>query len=265
MKKTISISITTYNEEENIGRLLENIKDFADEIIIIDGQSKDKTVQIARKYTKNIFIVPNNLNLNVNKQKGIKKCKSDWILYLDADEILESELKLEIKKIIENTNKTGFNIPRKNIIFGKWIRHGGHYPDYQLRLFKNGSGSFDTSSVHGFLKVTGEIGKLKNAIKHVNYYKSIHHYLLKGNNYTTNDAIQMIRSGKKIRKLSLIYKPIAVFGYFYIYKRGYKDGFYGFVLAVIHGFSHFIQIAKYFELKDKIDEKNYKNMLNNFK
>lgn len=246
----ISVSITTFNEEKNIEKTLKNIKGFADEIIIIDGESKDKTVSIARKYTEKIFVVPNNLNLNVNKQIGIEKCKGDWILYLDADETLEDELKKEIKNIIgTKTEFTGFYIPRKAIVFGKWMKHGGHYPDYQLRLFKNGKGKFPITSVHDFLKVKGKLGHLKRSIIHDGHYRSLHQHMIKVNNYTTNDAEQMIKNGVKKSRINIFFMPIMLFFYNYFYRLGFIDGWYGFVLALESAHYQFVLYVKYFEMK----------------
>lgn len=253
----LSISITTFNEEANIERTLNNIKDIADEIIIIDGQSNDNTVKIARKYTNKVFVVPNALNLNVNKQKGIDKCSGDWILYLDADEALTEGLKREIKKVVNsNTRFNGFYIPRKAIVFGRWIKHGGHYPDYQLRLFRNGKGRFEMVSVHEPLKIDGSVGYLKHPIDHFGYYKSFDHYFKKMNHYSTNDAKQMVKQKTQKSKLDIFYKPAFMFFFHYIYKLGFLDGWYGFAFAVSSSFYEFMIYIKYFELKKHLNKLN---------
>src|SRR5260221_13101582 len=165
----LSIVISVYNNEKLLELTLESVKDIADEIIIVDNTSSDNTVSIAKKYTKHVFIRPNNPMLNVNKNFGFTKATGDWILNLDSDERITSELAKEIKEKIENTDIVGYWIPRKNIIFGKWIQNSIWWPDYQLRLFKTGKGKFAKNTVHEPLHVEGETAKLTHPLEHINY------------------------------------------------------------------------------------------------
>ena len=143
----LSVVISAYNEERMIEDCLKSAR-FADEIILVDNQSTDKTTEIAKRYTNKIFFRTNNpLMLNLNKNFGFTKATGDWILSLDADERVSKELKEEINNIIHQSSaishqQSGYLIPRKNIIFGKWIQHGLWYPDDQLRLLRKGKGKF---------------------------------------------------------------------------------------------------------------------------
>src|SRR3989344_8649892 len=171
----ISVVISAYNEEKLIEDCLKSVANLADEIIFVDNTSQDSTVKIARKYTDKIFIRENDpVMLNKNKNFGFTKATGEWIISLDADERITPELAREIKKVInglpsEAQAVDGFEIPRKNIIFNKWIRHSIWWPDYNLSLFRKGKGKFPEKHVHEKLKVIGEVGRLKNPLIHYNY------------------------------------------------------------------------------------------------
>src|SRR3989344_3655909 len=150
----ISVVISAYNEEAMIEDCLKSVKDLADEIIFVDNTSTDKTVEITKKYTKKIFVRENDpVMLNRNKNFGFTKATGDWILSLDADERLTPELSAEIRNSIRAHQFVAYEIPRKNIIFGKWIQHSIWWPDYNLRLFRRGKGKFPEKHVHEKLVV----------------------------------------------------------------------------------------------------------------
>src|ERR1035437_5808393 len=166
----LSVVISAFNEENKIEACLKSIG-FADEIIVVNNSSTDKTEEIAGKYTKNIYKQKNDpSSIDIQKNFGFSKATGDWILSLDADEEVSKELAGEIKTLIKNNVKeSGFWIPRKNFTFGKWIEHTGWYPDHQLRLFRKGKGRFLDKHVHEKIKIEGEVGYLKNHILHQNY------------------------------------------------------------------------------------------------
>jgi len=179
MKQTLSVVVSAYNEEKTIGRCLSSVSKLADEIIVVDNSSLDSTVEEAKKYTHHIIKKPNILMLNTNKNIGFSKATSDWILNLDADEVVTEELAKEIKKIINtNLSENGFWIKRKNFSFGKWIQHGLWWPDKQIRLFRRGKGSFPCIHIHEYIDIEGTIGELVEPYIHYNY-ESIHQYLVK--------------------------------------------------------------------------------------
>lgn len=250
MTRTLSVVISVFNEEKKIQDCLESIKDLADEIIFVDNTSTDKTVEMAKKYTSKIFVRPNNPMLNINKNFGFLKATGDWILSLDADERVTSELVLEIKNQIANIKDEkifGFWIPRKNIIFGKWIEHTGWYPDYQLRLFKNGKGMFPEKHVHEMIRVDGETLYLSNPMVHYNY-DTIDQFLEKMIRiYTTNEAEELIRKGYQFKWQDAISFPLKEFLSRFFAREGYKDGFHGLMLSMLMAFYHFVIFARVWE------------------
>lgn len=245
----LSVVISAYNEEKLIKECLESVK-WVDEIIIVDNQSTDGTKEIAKRFTSNIFVRENNpLMLNLNKNFGFTKAKGNWILSLDADERISNESKKEIQEVIgKKTTKTdGFLIPRKNIIFGKWIKHGLWYPDYQLRLFRRGKGKFPGIHNHELLEVDGETEKIKGHITHLNY-NSINQYLNKITYYySDNEAKNFLDSGKKLQWYDAIRMPTSDFLNNFFAREGYKDGLHGLVLALLQSFYMLIVFAKIWE------------------
>src|SRR3989344_5294181 len=145
MRKTLSVVLAVYNEENNLAACLDSIKDIADEIVAVDGSSKDKTVDIAKKFGAKVKVTTNKPIFHINKQMAIDMATSDWILQLDADERVTPELAKEIKSIVNNQSSiindvNGYWIPRKNWFLGRFLMKGGQYPDYTLRLYRRGRG-----------------------------------------------------------------------------------------------------------------------------
>lgn len=248
----ISISIIGYNEERNIGRCLESCS-WADEIVFTDCGSIDKTVEIASKVADKILYRPNNPNLNVNKQFSIDNCSGDWILYIDPDEVITEELKNEILSVIKSDNRlaSGYLIPRKNYYFDKFLRFGGKYPDYQLRLFMNGSGRFQCKSVHERISISGIIKKLKSPILHYPYI-NVADMMNKSDFYTSRKAEKMFIERRSPRFILL--RPAFKFIKNYILKRGFLDGYTGWVTCLMDAHNEFITMLK---LKEMYNEKKF--------
>ncbi len=244
--KNISVCIATYNEEKNIGPCLESVKG-AGEMVIVDGQSTDKTQEIAKKYGAKVIVRKNPLMFHLNKQKAFEAATKDWILYLDADERVTPELKKEILKAIETKSLNGYWIPRKNIIFGKWIKHSLWHPDHQLRLFRRGKARLPCQSVHEQPKLTGKAGYLKNSLIH-EHYQTVSQYVDKLNTlYTENDVRVFFRKKKKIHWYDAIRFPAEDFLSTLFARKGYKDGLHGLVLSLLQAFSTFVTFAKIWE------------------
>lgn len=251
----ISVVISAYNEEKVIEECLKSVQGWADEIVFIDNESSDSTAKIAKKYTEKVFTRPNNKMLNINKNFGFEKAKKEWILSLDADERVTDELKNEIKIIIQDPqSKTqdqnnAYKIPRKNIIFGKWIEHTGWYPDYQTRLFKKGKGKFEQVHNHEQLAIQGETAKLKENMLH-EHYNTIDEFLKKTFfTYTDSEAQKLEREGYKFKPRDTIKIPFQEFLSRFFARSGYKDGLHGLVLALLMAFYHFVVIIKVWERK----------------
>ncbi|MTI59136.1 MAG: glycosyltransferase family 2 protein [Firmicutes bacterium] len=242
---TIAALIITYNEEENIEDCLESIK-WVDEIVVIDSYSEDNTVEICRKYTEKVF--PRKFDDFASQRNcGLEKIESDWVLVVDADERVTGELKDEIKNVLfSNDTVQAYKIPRKNYFLGKWIKHCGWYPDYTLRVFMNKKNQFE-GMVHEKVTVNGEVQKMKNNLIHYTYY-NISQFIQKTDKYTTLDAIDMYRKGRKFKLGSILINPIWRFIRMFIIKRGYKDGIRGFILSMLYLFYAFLKYIKLFEI-----------------
>lgn len=249
---SLSVVITAYNEEKNIGFCLDSVK-WADEIIFVDNLSTDKTVEKARKYTKKIFSQKNDpAKIDLLKNLGIEKASGDWVLILDADEVVSNELAHEIKSLLKSSAAhsdeiMGYFIPRKNYIFGKWIQHTGWYPDLQLRLFKKGHGRFEEQHVHEPLRVDGELGELHEHIVHQNY-QTVNQFLYRGLIvYAPNEAENLLKKGYVFDYKDLIRFPLKEFLSRYFAREGYKDGFYGLMLSFLMACYHFAIFAYLWE------------------
>lgn len=261
----LSVVISAYNEEKMIEDCLKSVKAMANEIILVDNTSQDKTRNIAKKYTDKIFIVVNDsVNLNKNKNYGFGKAIGDWILSLDADERLTPELIREISSKISGNIFNGYEIPRKNIIFGKWIQHSLWWPDYNLRLFRKGCGEFAEKHVHEKLEVKGKVGKIENPIIHYNY-QTISQFIKKmDNTYTESEVENFIKSGKTISWYDSLRFPVNDFFKTFFLQKGYKDGTHGLVLSLLQAFYAFIVFAKIWERKENFRDLTPSNFLDSF-
>lgn len=264
----ISIVISAYNEEKKIKECLESVK-WTDETIFVNNASTDKTVEIAKRYTSKIFTQPNNLMLNVNKNFGFSKATGDWILSLDADERVATELQKEILSIVNGPLRSeaskvstvnGYWIPRKNIIFGKWIQSEMWWPDYQLRFFRRGKGKFPQVHVHEYIKVEGETARLTNPMLHENY-TSVAQFLYKMDKiYTENEASNIIASGHRLHWTDALRMPASDFFKTFFLQKGYKDGLHGLILSLLQAFYAVVVFAKVWE-KEGFKEENPQNFL----
>lgn len=262
----LSVVISAHNEEKKIKKCLESVKDLADEIIFVDNSSNDKTVEIAGSYTNKIIAQKNDpSNIDLQKNIGIEKSTGDWILVLDADEIVSEELKDEIiKNIIKHLHPTsdilhpimGYEIPRKNIIFGKWIEHSGWYPDYQLRLFRRNTGKYESKHYHEPIVVDGNIEKLNGHIIHHNY-ESIQQFLYKHLLvYAPNEADELLKHGYDFDWRGIIRMPMSEFLSRYFARKGYRDGFHGLVLAILMAYYHLVIFLHIWEKQKFIEVKS---------
>lgn len=237
-KLNLSIAIATFNEEENIKRCLDRVKDWVYEIVVVDGESIDKTVEIARDAGAKLIVVKNQAVFHINKQKAIDACRGEWVLQLDADEIVSEGLASEIKDVIKHSDSNGYWVPRKNFFLGRFLKKGGQYPDYTLRLYRRGMGRLPAKDVHEQAIVEGKVGYLKNSLLHYPY-KNFYSYLIKWNRYTDLISSQ-IRDELKRKNLMdkmfygvlyVIIKPIHWFLLTYLRHKGFMDGWQGFVFS----------------------------------
>jgi len=252
MKKIkISAAIATFNEEENIADCINSLKNFADEIIVVDGSSSDRTAQIAAKLGAKVIKTTNKPMFHINKNLAIKNCTGEWIFLIDADERITPQLALEIKTVVAKRPKeNGFWINRRNWFLGGFLKKGGAYPDPVIRLFRNGKGRLGEISVHEQLTIDGEVGYLTNDILHL-ADPSFSRYLERANRYTTQTAEELIKAEPGRGMWPIIYymiiKPIITFLKIYVRHKGYQDGFRGFIWALFSAVHHFYAYVKYWQ------------------
>lgn len=243
----LSVVIGVKNEEKNIRDCLESVK-WADEIIIVDQFSSDKTVEICKKYTEKIFQTDTG-SFPTQKNFGIKKTIGDWILNMDADERISPELAKEIKSKIETAEFEGFRARFKTYFLGRWIRHFGWFDYGGIRLFK-GKKYFTLTKYNEQIVMEGKVGFLKEPIIHYSYH-SFTQYFEKVNRYTTYEAEDLFKRGVRIKPYTFCWyfflKPVILTLRKYFLKGGYKEGIYGFLLAVFYFFFIFAIHAKLWE------------------
>lgn len=247
--KKISATIIALNEERNIERCLKSLQGVADEIIVVDSFSKDKTVDICEKYGAKVFQHPFE-GYGSQKNFAVSQASFDFILSLDADEALSEALKKSLLAVKTDETPDAFKCRRLNNFCGKWIRHGGWYPDRQLRFWDRNAGSWNESKVHEKveLKPGVRLGNLKGDLLHYSY-DSFEEYIRQMNKYSDLKAEESIRRGKKANQLKLIFKPVGKFLTNYFYKLGFLDGYYGFVLAGSAAYADFVTHVK---MKEKL-------------
>jgi len=230
-KITVSMALAVYNEEKNLAACLSSIKDIADEIIVVDGGSKDKTVEIAKSFGVHVILTDNPPIFHINKQKALDACTSDWILQLDADEVVTPELKKEILSVIDSS-QNGFYIPRKNYFWGHFMKKGGQYPDYVIRLIRAGKGRFPCKSVHEQIAVEGKVGYLKNPMLHYTN-RTRADYWRKSDTYTSLTAKELhVPKTVQSYLLYTFWKPLVTFLNIYIRNKGFVDGMTGLEFAL---------------------------------
>lgn len=244
----ISVVVLTKNEEKNISRCLESVAGWADEIVLVDDASADRTVEIAKRYTDKVFIRGMDVE-GRQRNWAYAQAKNIWVLSLDADEIVTPELKIEIEQILRNDPKeNGFTIPRKNYIGNYWVKYGGWYPSPQLKLFKKDKFRYEEVGVHPRAFMDNPCGHLKSDIIHYSY-KNLEDFINKLNNQTTREAKKWFQQNKPMRLGRFIWRSLDRFIRTYIGRKGYKDGFVGFLVAFSAGLYQFISYLKYRELK----------------
>ncbi|MDO8573430.1 MAG: glycosyltransferase family 2 protein [Candidatus Daviesbacteria bacterium] len=255
--KKISVVLAVYNEEDNLRNCLESIKDFAWEIVIVDGGSKDKTLDIAKEFGAKIIQTNNPPVFHINKNKAIDASHGDWILQLDADEVVTEDLAEEIERVTSSKSDiNGYWIPRKNFFLGRYLTKGGQYPDYTLRLYRQGSGRLPAKDVHEQAEVSGKVGYLRNDLLHERD-KVFSEYLKRFNRYTDLLASQLKEKGVNVNRISffsyIFVKPLFWFFKVFVRHKGFMDGFPGFVFAF---FSSLRFPVSYLKLWRKYENRN---------
>lgn len=245
---TITFSMIGHNEAHNLPRVMESLA-WADEVIYVDCESMDDSLEVARRYTDHVFSRPNLTNLNVNKAYGIDRATSEWVFYIDPDEVIPSSLAEEIRAVIAGVpSANAFRLPRRNFYLGTWLRHGGQYPDTQLRLFRRGKAHFPCKHVHEKLEVDGQVGQLREAMDHytnptpdevmkkLDFYSSFNARLMAENGD---------RPGPAMAFRYLFWTPASRFLRRYLLKGGFRDGWAGLTVAMFDGLEIQVRFLKF--------------------
>lgn len=243
----ISVIVITKDEEKNIIDCLKSVE-WADEIIVVDSESTDRTVELARQFTNKIFTRKWEGYVS-QKRYALSLAGNEWVLSLDADERITPELKQEILNLTP-TNFSGYKIRRKNFLLKKEIRSCGWEKDYQLRLMKKDKTDFSDRLVHEKFIVDGEVGTLKYPMLHYTF-SSLTDYLNKINYYTSLKAQELFKKKKKVGAWKIISHTVSAFFTFFIFRKGFKDGIYGLIISFLHSFSTMMNYVKLWELQNK--------------
>lgn len=243
----LSVAIIALNEEERLRACLESVA-WAEEIVVVDSGSSDKTVAIAREFTDRVLFHawP---GYGAQKNFALAQCRREWILALDADERVTEALRAEIAATLAaNPAEAGFRIARQNFFQGAWVRHGGWYPDYQLRLFRRGRGAFTESAVHESVRVDGPVGRLRAPLVHQSY-RGIDEFVARANRYSELAARELAAAGRGGSLTDLLLRPAWRFLSMYVVRAGFLDGWRGLVLAVLYAHYVFLRATKVRELR----------------
>ena len=239
---SLSVAIVVLNEEERLRACLESVV-WADELVVIDAGSSDKTLAIAREFTDRVLFRAWD-GYGAQKNFALDQCRGDWVLSLDADERVSDTLREEIQATLRSgPGQAGFYVPRRNLFQGRWVRRGGLYPDWQLRLFRRGRGAFVERAVHESVRVDGPTGRLAEPLIHESY-RSIGDAVARLNRYSDLAATELAAAGRGGSLADLLLRPTWRFLSMYVLRAGFLDGWRGLVLAGLHAHYVFLRAAK---------------------
>lgn len=242
----LSVVVLTKNEEARLTRCLESAR-WADEIIVVDDESTDRTVEIARQFTQRVLSRKMDIE-GRHRNWAYAQAKNPWVFSLDADEIITAELKNEIETVLKSGPlENGFTVPRRNYIGDYWVRYGGWYPSPQLKLFRRDKFRYEEVAVHPRAFMDDPCGHLKSDLIHFSY-RNIEDFLAKLNNQTTREAQKWYGQNKPMRLGRFLWRSFDRFMRTYIGRKGYRDGPMGFTIAYFASLYQFISYLKYREL-----------------
>ena len=242
----LSVAIITLNEERNIAACLDSVR-WADEIVVCDSGSQDRTIEIAASYGARTFHDPWR-GFAGHKSLAVERCRHEWVLVLDADERVPEALRREIEDVLRAGGPAdGYSVGRRNYFLGAWIRHGGWYPDRSIRLFRRGRGRFQPRAVHEAVEVSGSVAALREPLEH-HTYASVRDFLQRMARYAELAAEEMHAAGKRCGVIDLTLRPVWTVLRMYVFQRGFLDGWRGLLLAGLYGC---YTLAKYAALWDR--------------
>ena len=245
----ISVVVNTHNEAEKLEDCLQSIRQLANEIVVVDMESTDESVAVAKKFGAQVYqekLVP---YVELIRNESVRKAKSDWILVLDPDERIPTALARELKKVVKEDEFEAVNIPRKNIIFGQWIKHTNWWPDRQVRFYKKGKVIWN-DKIHLYPQVKGRVIDLpvkeELAIEHLNY-ENVAEFLSRQNRYSEILAQNYFDEGQRFSWFNFFWRPKRVFLQRYLRHLGFLDGFHGLALTILAVISQFATEVKLWE------------------
>ena len=249
-KQKISVTVRTFNEEKNLQECLESLA-WADEIVVVDSQSSDATVDIARRFTDRVIIQPWLGHIG-QSQFATDQTSNLWVLHMDADERATPELRDEILALdLEGSPFDAYEMPRRHFFMQQWINHSAWYPDHKIRLFRKDRCRWGGYAPHDEIKVHGRKKRLKNDIVHY-IYRDVAHFAATKNSYSTLTAQDHFKNGRKARIIDFTLRPLYAFLYRYFVRLGVADGTAGFTISVMEAHAVFMKYIKLYEIQNKL-------------
>lgn len=250
MKLPVSVAVVCKDEEDRIESCLASAAAFADEIVVVDSGSADKTLEIARRFTDKIFSREWK-GWRDQKKWAADQCRNEWVLTLDADEAVSDELREEIAaEFAAGPRANGYTMPRKTFYQGRWIRHSGWYPDRKLRLYKRGVARFGGDDPHEVIEVPDPVGHFNGDLIH-HTYRDLRHQALQLVRYAWVNADARAARGKRFHLTDLIFRPGWAFFKSWVLQLGFLDGMPGFIIGVMVGYYTFLKYARLWEMGRK--------------
>ena len=248
---SISAIVITRNEERHLQACLESLR-WADEIIVLDSFSTDRTLEIARRFTDKVY-QREFVNFPTQRNAAIELAGGDWVFFLDADErvtpVLADEIRSAVSSAVLQQKDAGYWVPRQNIILGRWVQYAGWCPDHQLRLFQRGKARYDERrEVHETVVLEGQAGNLQNAIVHYNY-ESVGQLISRQNRYAGLEASALYASGVRAKPHNFVLQPLREFKRRYIDWRGYRAGWLGLFLSLVMAWYSFMTYVKLMRMR----------------
>jgi (heptosyl)LPS beta-1,4-glucosyltransferase len=241
----LSVTVIALNQEAHIGECLASVS-FADEIVVVDTGSTDRTVELARTYTDRV-LQAHWQGFGRTKNYALDQARGHWVFSLDTDERVPPALRDEILAVVAADGPLdGYRVPRKNYFCGRWIRHLGWYPDYTLRLFRRGRGRFRDREVHEEVVVDGPVGTFQTPLEHYSY-RSVSEYVTRMDRYARLAAQELAKAGRRPHPGELFYRPFFSFFHLFFIRRGFLEGAPGYTLAVLMSMYKFL---KYYYLRE---------------
>ena len=244
----VSVYIIAYNDELNMRACLESIAGWADELIVVDSHSTDRTEVIAKEFTDKVYQVDFQ-GFGSLRNQAVSYCSHEWVFSLDTDERMTPGLKEEIRQVLDRGPEAdAYFVPRKNFFLGRWIRHCGWYPDYrQPQLFRKSRFRYRQELVHESFDCDGAVSYLQQPV--LQYpFRDIDHYIAKQDRYSDLMAKRMVKDGNRFSPHQLISHPLAAFIKMFCLRRGFLDGMPGLILSGLYGYYTFMKYAKFWEL-----------------